>query len=129
MNLPRFAQAVLDCPDPLSLAAFYSALTGLEVEPLNGFPPEEVTGIDLMNDGEPTLRFQIVEKYVPPTWPDGPVSQQFHIDFEVDDLVEAEQHALSVGARLADFQPGESFRVFLDPVGHPFCLFKPPFNE
>ncbi len=125
MALPRFSQAVIDCPDPLRLAAFYSALTGLEVEPLSGFPPEEVTGIDLLNDGQPTLRFQTVEEYVPPTWPKGSVPQQFHIDFEVEDLDEAEQHALSVGAVKADFQPGETFRVFLDPVGHPFCLFKP----
>jgi hypothetical protein len=66
VNRPRFAQAVLDCPDPLSLAALYSALTGLEVEPLDDLAPEEITGIDLLNDGEPTLRFQIVEKYVPP---------------------------------------------------------------
>src|ERR1019366_7667996 len=107
MNLPRFAQAVLDCPDPLSLAAFYSALTGLEVERLDGLAPEEITGIDLLNAGVPALRFQKDDKYVPPTWPDGPGPQQFHIHFEVDDLEEADKHALPVGARLADFQPGE----------------------
>jgi hypothetical protein len=125
MTLPRFSQAVLDCPDPISLAVFYSALTGLEVEPFGDVPPEEVTGVDLMNDGQPSLRFQVVENYVPPTWPDGPIPQQFHIDFYVDDLDESERHALSIGARLATFQPGEYFRVFLDPVGHPFCLFMP----
>jgi hypothetical protein len=45
-----------------------------------------------------------------------------HLDFVVDDLDEGERHALIVGARKADYQPGESFRVFIDPVGHPFCL-------
>jgi hypothetical protein len=128
MALPRLSQTVLDCPDPLSLATFYSALTGLEIEPLDGLSPEEVTGVDLMNDGQPTLRFQIVEHYEAPIWPDSSRPQQLHVDFEVDDLDEAEKRALSVGARLADFQPGERFRVFLDPVGHPFCLFKPEFD-
>jgi hypothetical protein len=40
----------------------------------------------------------------------------------VDDLDDAEELALSLGARKTSFQPGETFRVFLDPVGHPFCL-------
>ncbi|MEK6439682.1 VOC family protein [Pseudonocardia sp. T1-2H] len=29
---------------------------------------------------------------------------------------------LTIGARKAEVQPGETFQVFLDPVGHPFCL-------
>jgi hypothetical protein len=28
----------------------------------------------------------------------------------------------ALGARKADVQPGTSFRVYLDPAGHPFCL-------
>lgn len=28
-----------------------------------------------------------------------------------------------VGAVLADHQPEEDVGVYLDPVGHPFCLF------
>jgi predicted enzyme related to lactoylglutathione lyase len=121
----RLSQTVLDCPDPLRLATFYSALTGLEIEAFDDLSPEEVTGVDLMNDGQPTLRFQRVENYQAPVWPEGPRPQQLHIDFAVDDLKEEERHALSLGATLAAFQPGERFRVFLDPVGHPFCLFKP----
>jgi hypothetical protein len=32
---------------------------------------------------------------------------------------------LEIGARKHDGQPKrDSFRVFLDPVGHPFCLVK-----
>jgi hypothetical protein len=29
---------------------------------------------------------------------------------------------LALGAKKAEFQPGTTFRVFLDPAGHPFCL-------
>jgi hypothetical protein len=41
----------------------------------------------------------------------------------VDDLAGACAHAESVGAVLADFQSQDDVRVYLDPVGHPFCLF------
>jgi hypothetical protein len=40
----------------------------------------------------------------------------------VTDLDLTEQLALRLGASLAEYQPGESFRVFIDPAGHPFCL-------
>jgi hypothetical protein len=118
----RFRVTALDCPEPLALADFYSKLLGLDVEPLDGFAPEDVTWIELLNEGKPTIAFQQVATFVPPTWPEGPVPQQLHLDFEVDDLDGAEELALSLGAVKADFQPGETFRVFLDPVGHPFCF-------
>ncbi len=122
MDLPALSVAALDCPDPLALAAFYSRLTGLEVEPLGDFPPEKVDWIELVSDVRPTLGFQKIDGYVAPTWPEGPLPQQLHLDFAVDDLDAAEAHALGVGATKADFQPGTTFRVYLDPVGHPFCL-------
>jgi hypothetical protein len=112
----------LDCPDPLALAAFYSELTGLEVEPLGDFNPDDVEWIELLEDGRSMLAFQKIDTYVAPTWPEGPVPQQLHLDFYVSDLDEAEAHALRVGSTKAAHQPGDTFRVFLDPVGHPFCL-------
>ncbi len=33
---------------------------------------------------------------------------------------------LAVGARKHPHQPGTTFRVFLDPAGHPFCLCLQP---
>ncbi len=122
MTTVHFTVAALDCPDPLALAAFYSGLTGLEVEPLGDFPPEDVDWIELVYEGHPTLGFQKIASYVAPTWPEGPVPQQLHLDFGVKDLDAGEAHALSLGATKADYQPGTTFRVFLDPVGHPFCL-------
>lgn len=122
MDLPELQVTALDCPDPLALAGFYSALTGLEVEPLGGFAPEDVRWIELLNAGKPTLGFQRIDGYVAPTWPEGPLPQQLHLDFTVDDLDAGERHVLSIGATKHDHQPGETFRVYLDPVGHPFCL-------
>ncbi len=118
----RFSVAALDCPDPLELAAFYARLTGLEVEPLGDFPAEDVTWIELLNDGKPMIAFQKITAYIAPTWPEGITPQQLHLDFDVDDLDAAEQLAISAGATKTAVQPGQSFRVFLDPVGHPFCL-------
>jgi hypothetical protein len=122
MTQMRFRLTALDCPEPLVLADFYAKLSGLEVEPLDGFAPEDVTWIELLNEGKPTIAFQQVAKFVPPTWPEGPVPQQLHLEFAVDDLNDAEELALSLGATKPDFQPGDTFRVFLDPVGHPFCF-------
>lgn len=118
----RLGVAALDCPDPLALAAFYAALTGLDVEPLGDFAPEDVVWIELLDGERRVLGFQKIDNYVAPTWPEGSVPQQLHLDFDVNDLDEGEAHALEVGATKADYQPGETFRVYLDPVGHPFCL-------
>jgi hypothetical protein len=119
---PRFSLVALDCPDPIELATFYSRLTGMDVEPLGDLAPSEVTWIELINNGAPTIAFQKVDDFVAPTWPSAPIPQQLHIDLDVDDLDTGERLALSLGATKPEFQPGTSFRVYLDPVGHPFCL-------
>jgi hypothetical protein len=46
-----------------------------------------------------------------------------HLDIKVTDLAAAGAHAVAAGAELADYQPQDDVRVYLDPVGHPFCLF------
>ena len=122
MRPPRLRLVLLDCPEPIELAKFYSALTGIAIETRPGYAPEDVTDVDLAHDSLPALSFQRVENYVAPTWPDGSTPKQMHLDFEVDDLDEGERYVLDIGARKADYQPGETFRVFFDPVGHPFCL-------
>jgi hypothetical protein len=55
-------------------------------------------------------------------WPGQEHPQQEHLDFSVDDLDEGERRVLAIGARRHTLQPGQSFRVYLDPVDHPFCL-------
>jgi len=118
MGFPRLHLVAIDCPDPHELATFYSALTGVAVETRPIYAPD----VDLVHDVLPALSFQKVENYVAPTWPDGTMPKQIHLDFEVEDLDEGERHVLGVGARKATYQPGGTFRVFLDPAGHPFCL-------
>ena len=55
-------------------------------------------------------------------WPSAEHPQQLHLDFDVPDLDAGEAAVLAIGARKAEFQPGTTFRVYLDPAGHPFCL-------
>jgi Glyoxalase-like domain len=45
-----------------------------------------------------------------------------HLDVIVDDLDAAEAAVTELGATRHEHQPSTSFRVFLDPAGHPFCL-------
>ncbi len=120
----RFQLVALDCPDPVTLARFYGALLDRDLVIDDGDDPLEPEWVDLASDGGPTLAFQRVAHYVAPTWPDGPVPQQLHLDFLVDDLLDGEARAIALGATLAAHQPGRDFRVFLDPAGHPFCLVR-----
>ncbi len=115
MAIARFPSVVLDCPDPAELAAFYSALLDWPVEARDGWA-------DVRADYGQCLSFQKVEGYRPPVWPTQELPQQMHLDVVVDDLDVAEAAVIRLGAVKPEHQPGETFRVFLDPAGHPFCL-------
>jgi hypothetical protein len=71
------------------------------------------------------LAFETEEHYVRPVWPTvkGEPQMSMHLDIEVDDLEAAAAHAEEAGATLAEFQPQSHVRVYLDPAGHPFCLY------
>ena len=111
---------VLASPDARQLADFYRRLLGWTVaqnEPgwVKLIPPGGGAG----------LSFQSEPAYVRPVWPSSPGQQQMmiHLDIEVDDLDAAGAHATAEGAALAEYQPQEKVRVYLDPAGHPFCLW------
>jgi hypothetical protein len=115
MAIARFPSFVLDCPDPGTLATFYGAMLDWKVEERPGWA-------EVRADYGMCICFQQVDDYTPPQWPHQEVPQQMHIDVVVDDLDAAETAVLELGATKHDHQPGTSFRVFLDPAGHPFCL-------
>jgi predicted enzyme related to lactoylglutathione lyase len=117
MAIARFASFVLDCPDPGALATFYSEL-------LDWKPDVDTGWAEVHSDDGRSIGFQQVEGYTPPDWPGQRVPQQVHLDVEVDDLDVAEAAVLELGATKHAHQPGTTFRVFLDPAGHPFCLCK-----
>jgi predicted enzyme related to lactoylglutathione lyase len=115
MAIARYPSFVMDCPDPTALANFYGGLLGWKVQ------ANDEWGEIRSDDGQ-CICFQPVAGYTPPAWPDQDVPQQMHLDVMVEDLDAAEPAVLALGATKAEHQPGTSFRVFLDPAGHPFCL-------
>jgi hypothetical protein len=74
-----------------------------------------------IGDENTALSFQEAPNHQAPRWPDPNFPQQFHLDIEVDDIEEAEPKVLALGATLLS-RDAETFRVFADPAGHPFCL-------
>jgi catechol 2,3-dioxygenase-like lactoylglutathione lyase family enzyme len=112
----RYEHAVIDCPDPRALAEFYMRLLGMRVE------RDEDGWVVIRDDADHhRLAFQRVPDLREPRWPDPERPQQFHIDVMVDDLEEAERAVLEIGAARLPHE-GPDFRVYADPVGHPFCL-------
>jgi len=107
---------IIDCPDPQALSAFYREILGM---------------IEVQDDGDwvvigdapdrPGIAFQQAEVYTPSTWPDPAIPQQMHLDVRVADFDTAEAAVLKLGARRLE-GGGETFRVYADPAGHPFCL-------
>jgi predicted enzyme related to lactoylglutathione lyase len=114
--IARFPVVVLDCPDAELLARFYSALLDWQLQPGDG------NMWFIRAEYGDALGFQQVAGFTPPRWPAQDVPQQMHLDVTVDDLDVAETAVRALGATKHEHQPGTTFRVFLDPAGHPFCL-------
>ncbi|MFI6317523.1 VOC family protein [Nonomuraea sp. NPDC050556] len=115
----RLTDFIIDCPDAMKLAAFYAEVTG---RPIKEGSREDWAGVQF---GEIELAFNPVEDYRPPRWSDSEHPKQFHLDFEVDDIEAEQSRVLALGASLVqDFldEEGYGWRVYTDPVGHPFCL-------
>ena len=116
MAIARFPVVVLDCPDPKTLAEFYSALLEWKIE------RNDDDWWSVRAEYGDSMAFQKVDSYRAPEWPGQDVPQQMHLDVVVDDLDEGEAAVLALGATKHEHQPGTTFRVYLDPAGHPFCL-------
>ena len=110
----------LDCPDPRGLARFYAALLGWEIV------DEADDWVTLRGGVGAGIAFQRASDYRAPSWPDGDIPQQSHLDFDVLDLDAAQESVLALGATDTGMPEGKrtGFRVFLDPAGHPFCLVR-----
>lgn len=114
----RLFSLVIDCPDPSELAGFYEVMLSL---------PRVVDTTDYVviqnTTGNETVTFQRVDDFRAPRWrhPDRP--SQMHVDVMVDDLDLAEPKVLALGATLLEGSDKPiGYRVYADPVGHPFCL-------
>lgn len=114
----KWQATVFDCSDTEQLASFYEDALGMV-----RVQHDAESGWISIGDApdRPALAFQRVEHYTPPDWPGQDIPQQAHLDIRVKDLDVAEQQVLALGA--TSMESGTAtFRVFLDPAGHPFCL-------
>ncbi|MFF1819323.1 VOC family protein [Kribbella sp. NPDC058245] len=116
MTIAMYPSFVMDCPNPAVLARFYGELLGWTVK------ADEDWAEVRPEDGSNCICFQGVKDFKAPAWPGQDTPQQMHLDVMVQDLDVAEAEVLQIGATKPDHQPGTTFRVFLDPAGHPFCL-------
>ncbi|OZD73237.1 glyoxalase [Rhodococcus sp. 05-340-1] len=105
----------LDCADPEVSATFWSSLLGWSVV-------HAEREYAMLQGPSSALGFGRIDDYRPPVWPNANGSKQFHFDLAVEDLDAAASAAVELGATLPEDQPGETWRVLLDPSGHPFCL-------
>ena len=109
----------IDCNNPDKLLEFYYNLTGWEkVIKYDSQALKTKEGL--------TVFFKECDvPYVPPVWTEkiGEQQKQMHLDFAVDNLQEAVDEALKMGAGLAEEQyGGDHWVTLLDPEGHPFCF-------
>ena len=123
----RATSVTVMAPDPRLLADFYARLLGVEVsttEPPGPGEPE-TGGFAQVRMPHLTLNFEYEQEWDQPVWPAqaGRQSATQHLDLWVDDLDASSAWATECGATLAGTQPQDDVRVFLDPAGHPFCLF------
>ena len=112
----RLHHVILDGPDPMALATFYSELLGLPVT----YRSDDfvVVSADSTSSG---LAFQLAPGHQPPAWPDPARPQQVHVDVMVEDVAAAGPRVLALGATRLN---GDG--VYADPAGHPFCLIRRP---
>lgn len=119
MAIVPLHSVTLDCPDPEALAGFYRSIAGGEI--VYSSPDFVFLACEPLG-----LGFQRADADPAPRRPDTSAPLRLHLDFAVEDaarLGELEARAVALGARRAPTQPRpESWRVLLDPAGHPFCL-------
>jgi catechol 2,3-dioxygenase-like lactoylglutathione lyase family enzyme len=116
MPIGRLHHVIVDCPDPMALATFWSRLLG---DPIT-YQDEDFVVVSASSQAS-GMAFQRSPDQRRATWPDPAVPQQIHLDVMVDDLPEAHAAVLELGATKLD---GDD--VFADPAGHPFCLIRRP---
>jgi len=112
----KLGEVVIDCHDPVQLAAFWQRLLGGYVvrQSHDWVALEPPSGL--------TVSFQLVPE-------SKTVKNRVHLDIDVPDLASATAAAEAAGARrLGDVVYDElgGFQVMADPEGNEFCLIHGP---
>jgi catechol-2,3-dioxygenase len=135
-SFPVLRQVVLDTTDARGLAEFYRELLGYvyragDEPPPAGQPDTNASEwlVVQHRSGSPRIALEQVAALPPATWPEGPIPQQLHLDFQVPTVEALELHhrrAVALGAKVLEDRTAsedEPLWVYADPAGHPFCIF------
>ncbi|MDR7167048.1 putative enzyme related to lactoylglutathione lyase [Nocardia kruczakiae] len=115
MAVATLKMLTLDSADARRDAEFWAAALGWKIAHVQ----DEYA---MLTGPDHALGFGTIPDYQPPAWPNENGTKQFHLDLAVEDLEIASKQLVELGATVPEFQPGETWRVLLDPSGHPFCL-------
>lgn len=116
MSVATLKMVTLDSSDAARDGAFWHAVLGWEIAHSgDGYAM-------LSGPGGLSLGLGTIPDYEPPGWPNQHGSKQFHLDLACADMAATEAKAVELGASVVDPQPGDTWRVLIDPDGHPFCL-------
>ena len=80
----------MECANPSELGEFYRQALGWDI---THYPDEAA----VITDGGTSIRFGRVDGYQPPSWPDLR-AERYHMDLDVDDVAEAVERCLGLGA-------------------------------
>ncbi len=116
MPVATLKMVTLDSSDARRDARFWFGVLGWEIA------HEQDEYAMLTGPGGISLGLGTLPDHEAPGWPNAHGSKQFHFDLAVDDLDAGVAACVELGATFPDDQPGETWRVLLDPSGHPFCL-------
>ena len=116
MAIAALKMLTLDSSDAQRDATFWSAVLGWEVA------HAQAEYAMLTGPGGMAFGFGTLDDHEQPGWPNEHGSKQFHLDLACEDMTATEAKAVELGATVVDPQPGETWRVLIDPDGHPFCL-------
>jgi predicted enzyme related to lactoylglutathione lyase len=113
----RFREVVIDCVDPPSLARFWAAATGYEID------NESEGWAAIVGEGDRDIRvgFQRVPE-------DKVVKNRVHVDLSApDEEAEARRiEALGATRLWVSEDPDDPFVVLADPEGNEFCVVRNP---
>jgi catechol 2,3-dioxygenase-like lactoylglutathione lyase family enzyme len=112
---------VVDCNDPVPLAAFWCAVLGVEIH----HQRDDWISLLPVETGHPRVAFQKV--------PETKVGKnRLHLDVWVEDIERATLEGEALGATRVGplmLDPGEPFQVMLDPAGNEFCFVHAPDSD
>lgn len=125
----KLGAIVIDSNDIEELASFYENLLGWTKNIQIQDDEKWITVVK--NDySEIPLIFQNNPDYKKPVWPSSSKEQQqmIHLDFYVssDEFENKVKHAIECGAKIAEEQFSNNWKVMIDPSGHPFCIIPIP---